>query len=341
MSRRALTAALIALGLAGPAQAQTMDPEAEHQRGIALRNEHRDAEALEVFRGLYERTGEVRALARMALAEGALSRWAEAEEHLQRALASSDAWVAQNRASLDAALSTVRAHLGSLTVSANVPGAELFVAGHRVATTDAQHPLHLRVPAGTVDLELRSPGYVTARRTVTVRPGIEVTAVDVELASEPSEPSPPRPPVAPPIEALPPEPAAPVIDAQVRRARAERRSTWETLATTGFVLGGAGVLTGAIALGIRESAVGTFNDNGCELVSEGPLVLTSSGRDCSTQYNRAETATAVSITGFVAGAAFTAAGAVAWFVSTRWAPLHALGCAPTPGHRGLVCGGRF
>lgn len=341
MSRRALLAGLITLGLVGPAQAQTIDPEAEHQRGIALRNEHRDAEALEVFRGLYERTGEVRALARMALAEGALSRWAEAEEHLQRALASSDAWVAQNRASLDAALSTVRSHLGSLTVSANVPGAELSIAGQRVAATTSGRPLHVRVPAGTIELELRSPGYVTARRTVTVRPGVEVTAVDVELSPEASEPSPPSPPIAPLIEPGPAEPAAPVIDPQARSARAERRATWETLATTGFVLGGAGILTGAIALGIRESAVGTFNDNGCELVSEGPLVLTSSGRDCSAQYNRAETATAVSITGFVAGAALTAAGAVAWYVSTRWGPLHALGCAPSPGHHGLVCGGRF
>ncbi len=339
MSSRALVlGALLSLGYASAAQAQTVDPEAEHQRGIALRNEHRDAEALEVFRGLYERTGEVRALSRMALAEGALARWAEAEVHLQRALASSDAWVAQNRASLEVALATVRQHLGSLTVIANVPGAEVFIGGQRVAVTPFEHPL--RVPAGTVDLELRAAGRSTARRTVTVRPGVEVTALDVELSPTPSEPllTAELPPV---IDLSPPVEVTPVVDPQVRRDRAERRATWETLATTGFVLGGAGLLTGVIALGIRESAVSTFNGNGCELVSEGPLVLTSAGRDCSAQYNRGEAATAISLTGFIAGAVFAAAGSVAWYVSTRSAPLHALSCAPSLGNAGVVCGGRF
>lgn len=337
-SRALLLGALLALGYASTAQAQTVDPEAEHQRGIALRNEHRDAEALEVFRGLYERTGEVRALSRMALAEAALARWSEAETHLQRALASGDAWVAQNRASLDVALTTVRQHLGSLTVIANVPGTEVFIGGQRVAATPFDHPL--RVPAGTIELELRAAGHATARRTVTVRPGVEVTALDVELAATPAERPPPveLPPV---IEVTPPVEITPVVDPQVRRERAERRATWETIATTGFVLGGAGLLTGVIALGVRESAVTTFNGNGCELVSEGPLVLTASGRDCTAQYNRGEAATAVSITGFVAGAVFAAAGGVAWYVSTRSAPLHAFSCSPTLGNAGLVCGGRF
>jgi hypothetical protein len=337
-SRALLLGALLSLGYASAAQAQTVDPEAEHQRGIALRNEHRDAEALEVFRGLYQRTGEVRALARMALAEGALARWAEAEEHLQRALASGDAWVAQNRASLDVALTTVRQHLGSLTVLANVPGAEVFIGGQRVAVTPFERPL--RVPAGTIDIELRAAGHTTARRTVTVRPGVEVTALDVELAATPAEP-PPTAELPPVIEVAPPIEVTPVIDPQARRDRAERRATWETLATTGFVLGGAGLLTGVIALGVREGAVSTFNSNGCELVSEGPLVVTSAGRDCSAQYNRGETATAVSITGFIAGAVFAAAGSVAWYASTRSAPLHALGCSPTFGNAGVVCGGRF
>ncbi|MDO9015428.1 MAG: PEGA domain-containing protein [Deltaproteobacteria bacterium] len=340
MCRRAVLAGLVTLGLAGAARAQTVDPEAEHQRGIALRNEHRDAEALVVFRGLYERSGEVRALARMALAEAALSRWADSEAHLQRALSTDDAWVTQNRASLDVALATVRQHLGSLTVHANVPGAEVFVGGQRAATVPFERPL--RVPDGTMDIEVRAAGHVTARRTVTVRPGVEVTALDVELAAAPPEAPAAAvvPEPAPSLQAPIPEVLPPVVDPQERRAREQRRATWETLASTGLVLGGVGFLTSAIALGVRESAVTTFNDNLCGLVSESPPTF-AGGRDCSAQYNRAEAATAISLTGLVAGAVFTAAGAAAWYVATRSAPSHAVACAPTLHQAGVVCGGSF
>jgi hypothetical protein len=342
MSRRALAAGLVALSLGRAAGAQTVDPEAEHQRGIALRNEHRDAEALEVFRGLYERTGEVRALARMALAEAALSRWVEAEAHLQRALATPDAWVAQNRASLDAGLATVRQHVGGLTVHANVPGAEVFLAGQRAAVVPFERPL--RVAAGTVDVEIRAPQHATAHRTVTVRPGVDVTALDVELApAEPgAAPTVAPPPQPPPPTAAPVDPPAPEYDPEARRAREARRATWESVATAGFVLGGAGLLASAISLGVREGAVSSFNNsNRCELVSEDPLAFTATGRDCSALYHRGEAATLVSVTGLAAGAVFAAGGAVAWFVSTRSTPLHAFACAPSLNEAGVTCAGRF
>lgn len=345
MSRRALAAGLVALSLGRAARAQTVDPEAEHQRGIALRNEHRDAEALEVFRGLYERTGEVRALARMALAEAALSHWVEAEAHLQRALATPDAWVAQNRASLDAGLATVRQHVGGLTVHANVAGAEVFLAGQRAAVVPFERPL--RVAAGTVDVEVRAPQHATAHRTVTVRPGVDVTALDVELAPAAPEAAPEAaptvaPPAPPPPAAVPAEPPAPEYDPEARRAAESRRATWESVATAGFVLGGAGLLTSAIALGVREGAVSSFNDtNRCELVSEDPLAFTATGRDCSALYHRGEAATLASVTGLVAGVVFAAGGAVAWYVSTRSAPRHAFACAPSLTQAGVTCVGRF
>lgn len=347
MSRRALVAVALVLGFGRAAAAQTPDPEAEHQRGIALRNEHRDAEALAVFRGLYERTGEVRALARMALAEAALSRWVEAEAHLQRALATADAWVSQNRASLDAGLATVRQHVGGLTVNANVAGAEVFIAGQRAAVVPFERPL--RVASGTMDVEIRAPRHAPARRTVTVRPGLDVTALDVELAAAPAEVTVPvvaaPPPVAAPVVvpvAAPAEPPAPEYDPEVRRERAARRSTWETVATAGFALGGAGLLTSAIALGVREGAVSSFNDtNRCQLVSEDPLTFTATGRDCSAVYHRGEAATVISITGLVAGVAFAAGGAVAWYVSTRSAPLRAFACAPSLTQAGVACAGSF
>jgi hypothetical protein len=342
MSSRALVAAVMVLSLGRAARAQTAEPEAEHQRGVALRNEHRDAEALEVFRGLYERTGEVRALARMALAEAALARWVEAEVHLLRALSTSDAWVAQNRASLDAGLATVRQHVGALTVHANVAGAEVFIAGQRAAVVPFERPL--RVAAGTLDVEIRAPQHTAAHRTVTVRAGVDVTALDVELAAAPPEAAPPVvvPPAPAAPVAAPVETPAPEYDPEARRAREARRSTWETVATTGFVLGGVGLLTSAIALGVREGAVSSFNNgNHCELVSEDPLAFTVAGRDCSALYHRGEATTAISLTGLIAGVAFAAGGAVAWSVSTRSAPLRAFACAPSLTQAGVACAGRF
>ena len=104
---------LVGALLVAPAAASTqeLDIEAEHRRGVALREEHRDAEALEVFRALYERTQEARALARMALAEAALGAWDVAEEHLRAAMRDHrDRWVHHNRRGLREQLEIIRAH---------------------------------------------------------------------------------------------------------------------------------------------------------------------------------------------------------------------------------------
>lgn len=346
-----LVAAVAVLAFARPAGAQPIDVEAEHQRGITLRNEHRDAEALEVFRGLYGRTGEVRALARMALAEASLSRWVDAEIHLQRALATQDAWVTQNRASLEQGLAAARQHLGSLAVHVDVAGAEVLLAGVSVGNAPLERPL--RVGAGLVEVEVRAAGRPVARRTVTVRAGTEVTALDIELpraettapVAPPVAPVPATPPSLPaapeaPPTTLPPDVLPPPIDTNARRDAQAQRARLESLGTAGLVLGGAGLLTAAIGLGLRESAVSTFNGNGCVLVSEDPPQF-ASGRDCSAQYERGEASTTAAIVGVSVGAAFTVAGVVLRVLAANVETPHLVACAPMTGGAGVLCGGRF
>lgn len=101
----------IALALPSLAAAQA-DPDAEQQRGMALRAEGRHAEAAAIFRAVYERTHDPRALARLALAEAAAGQWSDAAYHLRAALTyDADPWIVDHRADLDRDLATIDAHI--------------------------------------------------------------------------------------------------------------------------------------------------------------------------------------------------------------------------------------
>lgn len=177
------------LAMAGAAAAQ----EASIEEGLRLRQEGRDAEAVEVFRRVYERDLSARALAQLALAEQALGRWVDAEAHLADALTrEGDPWIASHRAVLASALETIRGNLGRLSVDANVAGAAVTVDGRAVGTT----PLApVSAAAGTVVVEVVADGYVRVQRSATVRAG-QLARVRVELVRE-----------ARPDEAATPEPA--------------------------------------------------------------------------------------------------------------------------------------
>ncbi len=179
----------IAIAVVAPSGfAQGREVEAEHERGQALRMQHRDAEALDVFRALYERTREPRALARMALAEFALGRFEVAEEHLVAALAApGNPWIERNRGDLAAALQQLQAHLGWLDVTCETPGADLLVAGRRITSLPARQPL--RIATGAVEFEVTAPGYEPAQQSAVVRAGATTTAHVSLRASGPGAPS--------------------------------------------------------------------------------------------------------------------------------------------------------
>ncbi|MBK8695071.1 MAG: hypothetical protein IPN17_23025 [Deltaproteobacteria bacterium] len=69
--------------------------------GVELRRAHRDEEALAHFTRAYGQTRSPVAQAQMGLAEQALGRWVEAEEHVRRSLeAATDPWILRNREAL-------------------------------------------------------------------------------------------------------------------------------------------------------------------------------------------------------------------------------------------------
>jgi hypothetical protein len=82
-------------------------------RGIALREQGRDAEALAVFEQAHRDAPSSRLLAQIALAEGALGRWNDAARHLDEALAAPDDWIARNRSTLESTRAEIARHTTS------------------------------------------------------------------------------------------------------------------------------------------------------------------------------------------------------------------------------------
>jgi len=138
-------------------------------RGIDLREENRDADALALFERAHQLSPTPRALAQIALAEQALGRWLAAERHMSDALGLTDPWIEERRAPLERALEATRRHLGRVEVTGGVPGAEVVVNGRSAGALPLDGPI--TVEAGTVVLEVRAAGYLAIQRSIQVAAG--------------------------------------------------------------------------------------------------------------------------------------------------------------------------
>ena len=160
-------------------EAQTIGAsiEAQQQHGVELLRAGRNEQALTIFRELYHRTREPRALWRMGTSEAALGRWVDAEGHMSAALASgSDAWIRAQRSLLEPTLRQVQARVGVLTIRCNVPGAVIEVDSQPVST------FPVRLAAGDIHVNIRAEGYQPAELTITVPGNVESTFLrEVEL----------------------------------------------------------------------------------------------------------------------------------------------------------------
>jgi hypothetical protein len=112
---RGLAVLLLALiTLPSRAFCQDVDVRAMLQRGVALRREGHDRDALVEFRRAYELTQSPVALAQIGLAEQALQEWSDAERDIARAISlRGDPWIVRHSTELQTALQDVRGHLAS------------------------------------------------------------------------------------------------------------------------------------------------------------------------------------------------------------------------------------
>lgn len=183
-------AAGIAAGCAGRSSAWAQGRCAAQARvdaleaqGTRAREERQDEAAQRAFAEAYALCHGARALARQGLAEKALGRWLEAEEHLAAALATRDPWVNGRRAVLEGELARVRDHLGELLLVGDAPAGAVWSIGAQTGTLPMEHPA--RVVAGAVTVTVQAPGFVAATRPVpvaartVVRERVELTRAPV------------------------------------------------------------------------------------------------------------------------------------------------------------------
>jgi hypothetical protein len=297
--RRGVRSALVALALgvaalphaaladdAAPDGGAQESSESCIQRGIALRREGSNREALDAFEQAFALRPSPRARAQVALAHQALGDWVEAESGLTEALRSDDAWIARYHDTLDQALAKVRTHLGWLDLEANVPGAALFVDGARAAAWRSSEPI--RLGEGPHDVTLRAPGYAPVDGRVEIATGAHAHAA---LTLTPL-----------PVAAGKPT-AFTAADRENLPADLSKPAPGRTFAVA--MLSVAGALTGAgiAAWRVRETNAATYNDDQRCLVGS----LTRDQR-CGANARAAGIAEVVEIGAFAAAGVSAAVG---------------------------------
>jgi hypothetical protein len=339
MSRRApkglvfcVCVALSALSSPVCAQPRRDPSEALVQRGLDLRRRGQDEAAYNIFEEAWNLSHAPRARAQMGLAAQALGRWSSADRFLREALsASTDPWVTERRAVLERSLVEIDAHLGSLEVRCNVEGAEVRIDGVLMGTTPLGAPL--RLPAGTVAIQLRAPGHLEVMRQAVVTLGgatreqIDMMRIGAPPVGTPPVVTPPvvtppvvTPPVVTPPVVTPPVVTPPVvITPPVDTAPPSSASTRRALAWTAGGVAVAGVALGAVFLGLRNSSATAFNARNQNADRGDDCARGSTAQSCVDAESTVSTQGALSTVGFVVGGAAAIGSAVLFLTlpSTR------------------------
>jgi hypothetical protein len=305
------------------------------RKGLDLRQKGQDEEALKEFRRAYELSKSARALAQIALAEQALGRWLEAESYLTEALThTEESWIGHNKKSLNQALNDIQGHLGSLELPGEAKEGMVKVDGVQVATLPLTKSL--RVPAGSIALEVQAPGYLPIVRTVVV-PARGLAREPLVFVAVPPAAKP-----LPPQENPPPQLAGGTVMPKEEKSQVQP-SSWGTGRTVGVILGVAAL--GSLGTGIafhvtHESRAKSYKDHGCQ--------TNLPPADCQSRYDSVNSAEYIAIAGYV-GAAVLGGVATYLLISGPRAPAEKVAaagsgvrfqCSPTAG-LGVVCAGRF
>jgi len=227
------------------------------RRGIELRHEGRDEEALAVFARAHEEHPDARSCAQLGLAHQSLGHWLEAERLLREAIGANDPWVRHNQAALEAALLSISRRLGTLEVRGETVGAEVLVDGRSLERLPLAAPT--RVVAGVLTIDVRLEGHVAVTRRVVVDPGASVRESIPALTPLPREvaAAPDGSPAS--VDASVDETNARVAPAPARISLRPPARTRDALAATALALGAAGIAAGVAALAARVQTAEVYN----------------------------------------------------------------------------------
>ncbi len=337
-----ITVLFLLAAMAGSAGAVPAD-EAEElmRRGNNLRRAGDDEGALPIFRRAYEVSKSPRTSAQLGLVEWALGRWVEADEHLTDALkaVATDVWIRTNRETIEEALTVAKRNVGRVEITGDPSGAEVLVNGRPVGTVPLPQPV--RVIAGSVDIELRAPGYRPGFRTITIA-GLQYQPVVIRLDKEGEGSS------AGPAGGLRPvqRGASGLSGEGADLGEHAPMASWRK-AALGVAIGAAGLSLGVASYGIwrYNDQVASFNKRMCLETTNGAILARSNvaDRTCTqikSAYKKAQT---IWIAGFSAAGALGASALVLYLTAgsgdqrASAAPVGRLACAPDLIRPGLAC----
>ena len=297
------------------ATVEPVDVESLLRQGIALRQADQDSRALEVFRAAFSRAPtSMRIRAHLGTTYQALGQWVLADRHLRVALRhADDPYVARHRVELAAALEYVDDRLGQAQITGTPSGADVRLGGAYIGSLPLESVVF---PAGSYVLEIRMNGYYTVVRPVT----IEARGFLRET-----------------VELLP----TPIV--QTDLAEPESSTSREPvegddanwLIGTSLGLGGASVVTAAVAWIARETYASRFNGADCLSTQR------TRGENCGSDRQNGRTAERVAIVSGISAGVFLSTAAVMLWLPTRsdGAASADSGCSLTAA--GVNCFGSF
>jgi hypothetical protein len=170
------------------ARARTV--EALIDRGITLREQGRDAEAVEVFREARGVEDSPRTRTQLGLALLASGEFVEAYELLEGALASGDPWVEARREAIAGSFASAAEHVGVVEIVGGEPGAQVSINGRPVGALPLSGAVRALVGRAVVEATLEGfhtfAGEVTVERERTARLRIALVPRPFELSATPS-----------------------------------------------------------------------------------------------------------------------------------------------------------
>jgi hypothetical protein len=334
------------------ARAAAAPDEGLNDKGVELRRRGDDRGALEVFQKAYDLTHSPRASAQLGLVYQALGRWELAGPLIEKALQTpSDPWVKKYDTPLHDAFTLIKQHLARIDLTGEPAGAEVIVNGVSAGHLPLGGPLTVSV--GTVDLQVRAPGYRDDIRKVTVA-AFQYEHIFVRLDKTPDLAAVVSPAVVeqPPAGGdVAPKVVAPPVDAG--RAADAGISPRAVVKWTALGLAVAGLGTGITASVIHQQKVSDFNtaDSGnCrqdgDTAKDGKTNLPSPA--CQSILDSSNSARTWQVVGFVAAGAFAATWLVLQLTEqpaaaggTSGTAVGSWTCAPSLVQAGGVCAMRF
>lgn len=345
---------VFAILIAAPPAVAAADADDLIRRGVELRRQQRDVEALGFFREAYEQSREPKALVQMGFAEQALGKWGAAHRHLQAgSQASSDPWIVKNRRAIDDALGVIARHVGRLDVRGTPPGAEVRVDGELIGKLP--FPAPVSVSAGGIAIDVRAEGYLAIARVSSVPAGLlmretfdlqPLTPANGVVSAEPSA----APQLASPLPSAKTSQATRAQSSggpdqmQSPPERDGREDSGEASRSMRplVALGVAGLGVAVLAFGVvehfywQDDADHFQSHTGCD-----PALPQRGSAYCETLYDNGQRAKLLAIGGYGVGAGLLATAAILYLSTPKGGSTAQVACLVNPVSLGGACTLRF